>query len=49
MEDEELLLNRERLSICCGINAVFHKIEIAGELKKKRQKKQKHNCVDWHI
>ena len=41
MEDKVLQLNETNLSICCGINKEFERIEFVGELKKKRQKKQK--------
>ena len=41
MEDKVLQLNETNLSICCGINKEFDRIEFVGELKKKRQKKQK--------
>ena len=38
MEDKQLQLNEDNLSICCGINKEFHRIELACELQKKRQK-----------
>ena len=49
MQDKQLHLNEENLYICCGVNVVFHKIEIIGELKKKHTKIKNHNCVGWHI
>ena len=41
MEKYVLQLNEENMSICCGPNQVFNKIEYVGELKMKRQKKRK--------
>ena len=41
IEDNVLQLNEENMSLCCGPNQVFNKIEYVGELKKKRQKKRK--------
>ena len=43
MEDKKLHLNEENLSICCGINKEFQRIELAGELQKKRQKNTNDN------
>ena len=41
MENNVLQLNETNMSICCGPNQVFNKIEYVGELKMKRQKKRK--------
>ena len=41
MEHNVLQLNEESMSLCCGPNQVFNKIEYVGELKMKRQKKRK--------
>ena len=41
MEHNVLQLNKTNMSICCGPNQVFNKIEYVGELKMKRQKKRK--------
>ena len=41
MEEKILELNNDNLCTCCGGNATFHHIAIAGELKRKMQKVQK--------
>ena len=41
METKELQLNEENLSICCGLNVLFHRIELAGELNKQDIKQVK--------
>ena len=51
MDDKPLFLNLNNLSICCGSNAVFSSIAVAGELKNltKYQSKTKLNntCVKY--
>ena len=51
MEDKPLFLNVNNLSICCGSNAVFSSIAVAGELKnltKDQSKTKQHNtCVKY--
>ena len=39
MEENVMVLNKENLSTCCGVNGVFDQIAIAGKLKEKMQKK----------
>ena len=41
MEEKILELNNDNLCTCCGVNATFDHIAIAGELKKKMQKLEK--------
>ena len=41
MEEKILELNNDNLCTCCGGNATFDHVAIAGELKRKRQKKGK--------
>ena len=41
LEETVLPLNEEKMSICCGPDRSFHRIEYVGELQKKRQKKRK--------
>ena len=43
MEDKQLYLNEENLPICCDIDKEFQRIELAGELQKKRQKNKNDN------
>ena len=38
METNTMVLNQQNLSTCCGDNRVFHKIQVAGELKTKMSK-----------
>ena len=39
LEEKALRLNKGNLSICCGPNNEFHRIEFVGEIKMKDQKK----------
>ena len=49
MEDKQLHLNEDNLLICCGLSMEFHRIEIAGELKKSANNNQNDNWFQWHI
>ena len=39
LEEKALPLNKGNLSICCGINKEFNRIQIVGQIKMKDQKK----------